>query len=84
MQTFPKPKTPGKGKKGENCNVTSCQRPYSALYFNRVMNAYYCSECAEEIERSANTSGLSLFDNLKEHMKQERNNILNGGKQSND
>lgn len=37
-----------KGVHGGNCNVSSCQKP-NALYFNKSTKAYYCKECAEEI-----------------------------------
>lgn len=40
-----------KGAKGEECNVTACQRPDSAFYWNRVMDAHYCKECALDIQR---------------------------------
>ena len=45
----PKPISPDKGKKGKNCNVTACQLKDSAFYYNRSTRAYYCQECAEEI-----------------------------------
>ena len=57
--------TEGKGKKGLNCNVTHCQKPNSAHYFNKVMKAYYCLKCATDIEAAANKSGCSFYDGLK-------------------
>ena len=41
-------KTPEKGLKAGNCNVTACQKP-GAVYFNKSTRAYYCAHCAEEI-----------------------------------
>jgi len=64
--------TPGKGKEGENCNVTACQEPESAFYYNKVMHAYYCEHCARDIERFAQMDGLSLFDNLNEDIKKNQ------------
>lgn len=39
---------PDKGKKGGRCNVTACQEP-GAWYFNKSTRAYYCRDCANEI-----------------------------------
>lgn len=64
----PKSPTPGKGKQGLNCNVTACQRPDSANHYNKVMHAWYCRGCAEDIERWAKVDGMSLFDNLDKRM----------------
>jgi hypothetical protein len=38
-----------KGIKGGSCNVTACQRPNSAVYFNKSTKRYYCAECAHHI-----------------------------------
>lgn len=40
---------PDKGLKGGSCNVTACQEPNSAFYFNKSTKAYYCRRCADEI-----------------------------------
>lgn len=40
---------PDKGIKGGSCNVTACQKPDSAVYFNKSTKAYYCRDCAREI-----------------------------------
>jgi len=37
-----------KGKKSGRCNVTACQKP-GANYFNKSTRAYYCEDCAQEI-----------------------------------
>ena len=34
------------------CNVTACQDPGSAVYFNRGTNAYYCPACAHRINQT--------------------------------
>lgn len=34
------------------CNVTACQAPGSAIYFNRSTKAYYCEHCAGRINRA--------------------------------
>lgn len=57
--------TPGKGKEGQNCNVTSCQKPDSAHHFNTVMKAWYCRECAEKIEYWAKVDGMSFFEGIE-------------------
>jgi hypothetical protein len=37
-----------KGLKYGRCNVTACQRP-GAQYYNKSTRAYYCEDCAREI-----------------------------------
>lgn len=37
-----------KGEKGGYCNVTACSNP-NPEYFNKSTKAYYCKECAKEI-----------------------------------
>lgn len=53
-----------KGKEGGNCNRTTCQQPH-ALYFNVGTNAYYCYECAKDINDFAmnvrDGSAMNLF-----------------------
>jgi len=56
--------TAGKGKQGENCNVTHCQKPKSAKHYNKVMCAWYCYECATKIEAVARRDGQSFYDDL--------------------
>lgn len=56
--------TEGKGKKGQNCNVTHCQEPDSAHFFNKVMQAWYCWRCATRIEKAANRDDMSFYDDL--------------------
>ena len=40
-----------KGVKGGDCNVTQCQEPDSAFYFNKSTRKYYCQHCAIEINK---------------------------------
>lgn len=42
------PNKPDKGKRLGSCNVTACQRP-GAFWYNKVMDAWYCTGCAREI-----------------------------------
>lgn len=35
-----------KGNYGEECNLTSCQKPNSAFWFNHSTRLYYCKGCA--------------------------------------
>lgn len=65
----PKPNTPGKGLEGQNCNVTQCQKPDSAHHFNNVMKAWYCLECAQEIQYFANKDGFSFYDGIEGKLK---------------
>jgi hypothetical protein len=60
----PKAITPGKGLQGQNCNVTACQKPDSALYYNKAMRAWYCKECATDIQYWASKDNMVLFDAL--------------------
>ena len=38
-----------KGEFSEECNITSCQKPKSAYYFNHSTRKYYCEECAKRL-----------------------------------
>jgi hypothetical protein len=58
---------PDKCKENGSCNVTHCQKPNSAKYFNTVMRAYYCYECACNIEYSARKDGNSFYPSLNDH-----------------
>ncbi len=39
--------TPLKGKKHGNCNITACQKPNSAVWYNHGTSKWYCEECAK-------------------------------------
>lgn len=44
--------TPKKADKGElygSCNVTACQHPNLATWYNKSTEKYYCSHCARRI-----------------------------------
>jgi hypothetical protein len=53
----------GKGEFGERCNVTACQTPGQAFFWNLGTRAYYCIHCAVDIRRSNLMDG-DLFPEL--------------------
>lgn len=57
---------PDKGKKNGSCNITSCQKSNSAIYYNHVMNAYYCPDCAAAINASCKQSKMDPICILEE------------------
>ncbi len=50
-----------KGVKGGDCNVTQCQEPDSAVYFNKSTRKYYCQHCAYEINKANRRDCLELY-----------------------
>lgn len=38
-----------KGNYNEECNITSCQKPNSAVWFNHSTRKYYCESCAKRL-----------------------------------
>ncbi len=38
-----------KGNYGEECNITACQRPNSATWYNHFNHQYYCADCAHRL-----------------------------------
>lgn len=38
-----------KGVYNQECNITSCQKPNSAVWFNHSTRKYYCSSCARRL-----------------------------------
>jgi len=38
-----------KGNYKEECNITSCQKPNSAVWFNHSTRKYYCKDCAKRL-----------------------------------
>lgn len=38
-----------KGEFKGSCNMTACQKPDSAVYFNHSTRKYYCSACAKRL-----------------------------------
>lgn len=38
-----------KGNFKEECNITSCQKPNSATWYNHSTKKYYCTECANRL-----------------------------------
>lgn len=38
-----------KGEYGGSCNITRCQRPNSATWFNHSTRKYYCRSCAHDL-----------------------------------
>lgn len=63
------PNKPDKGKRLGSCNVTACQRP-GAYWYNKVMNAWYCTSCAREINYRPLDDG-SYLCSLDEKARQE-------------
>ena len=48
------PKTaPDKGRYGGSCNITRCQRPASAYWFNHSTRKYYCRGCAWDLNHDS-------------------------------
>lgn len=38
-----------KGKLNGSCNITSCQKPNSATWYNHSTRKYYCDSCARRL-----------------------------------
>ena len=38
-----------KGQYGEECNITACQKPNSAFWYNHLNHQYYCESCANRL-----------------------------------
>ena len=38
-----------KGEYNQECNITSCQKPNSAVWFNHSTRKYYCPLCAKRL-----------------------------------
>ena len=38
-----------KGEYKQECNITSCQKPNSAVWFNHSTRKYYCPSCARRL-----------------------------------
>lgn len=38
-----------KGEYNQECNITSCQKPNSAVWFNHSTRKFYCESCAERL-----------------------------------
>lgn len=38
-----------KGQYGEECNITACQKPNSAFWYNHFNHQYYCESCANRL-----------------------------------
>lgn len=41
-----------KGKYLGSCNITACQRPNSAIWYNHSTQKYYCEPCAHMLNRA--------------------------------
>ena len=41
-----------KGKYLGSCNITACQRPNSAIWYNHSTQKYYCEPCALMLNRA--------------------------------
>ena len=50
MQDYEPPKNAAdKGEYGGSCNITRCQRPNSATWYNHSTRKYYCPSCARTL-----------------------------------
>lgn len=38
-----------KGEYGQECNITACQKPNSAYWYNHFNQKYYCEDCASRL-----------------------------------
>lgn len=38
-----------KGDYGQECNITACQKPNSAYWYNHFNQKYYCEDCASRL-----------------------------------
>jgi len=38
-----------KGEYNQECNITACQKPNSAIWFNHSTRKYYCPSCARRL-----------------------------------
>lgn len=47
---------------GGSCNRTTCQAEHQAHCFNPHTNAYYCQQCANDINVWLRKDGLTLID----------------------
>lgn len=63
------PNKADKGKRLGSCNITRCQRP-GAYWYNSVMGAWYCSECAHEINYRPLPDGSYLCVRSREAYKE--------------
>lgn len=68
------PNKADKGKRLGSCNVTRCQRS-GAYWYNKVMEAWYCSDCAHGINYRPLPDGTYLctldMDARKEYLNKE-------------
>lgn len=55
------PNREDKGQFNGACNVTACQLPNSAVYFNHSTRAYYCVTCATAINNSNRADAHRLY-----------------------
>ena len=62
-----------KGNYGEDCNITSCQKPNSATWYNHSTQKYYCKSCAMRLNNDEY--------NKRDAMRMFGHNLLTEGKQ---
>jgi hypothetical protein len=58
------PNRADKGHHGGSCNVTACQLPASAFWFNHSTRAYYCETCARAINAANPPNADDFVRNL--------------------
>lgn len=69
-----KPLSPDKGKEGGSCNRRACQEPNSAFCYNSIMYAWYCRQCANDINAVAKSDGMTPFIDVPSNYNELRRN----------
>lgn len=49
-----------KGELNGSCNITACQKPNSATWFNHSTQKYYCEECAYRLNNDVFNKAWAL------------------------
>jgi len=60
LDRFKERELESKGKQNGKCNVTACNSGLPATWYNKIMDAYYCPDCAKLINWSPLEDGTYL------------------------